>query len=253
MKDAGHKVMLLHSRFTYGDRDEKERKLMHNLKDYDFVVATQVVEVSLDVSFESILTEPATLDALIQRFGRVNRRGFGNPRDVYILTEGSENDDKIYNPYKIVEKSIKILEDFNGEPLWESKIPELISDAYSPASEKLEKEVVNCWETAKDLFSDLKPLGHGEDESQFYEMFQGLEVVPSKFEGKVTELIDKGKGIEVQKYLVPLPYWKYYAIINNFGEVFNHSKVKNKGFIVANLKYSKELGLLNEPSETEIV
>ncbi|WP_052306418.1 CRISPR-associated helicase Cas3' [Pyrococcus sp. ST04] len=98
LKDMGYKVVLLHSRFPYGDREEKERKLLQNLRKYDFVVATQVVEVSLDLNFESILTEPAPLDALIQRFGRVNRRGFGRLKDVYVLTEGSKGDERVYPP-----------------------------------------------------------------------------------------------------------------------------------------------------------
>ncbi|RZL00702.1 MAG: hypothetical protein EOO62_23805 [Hymenobacter sp.] len=39
-----------------------------------FVVSTQVVEVSLDISFDRMITEAAPFDALVQRFGRVNRR-----------------------------------------------------------------------------------------------------------------------------------------------------------------------------------
>ncbi|MDZ7763228.1 MAG: helicase-related protein [Melioribacteraceae bacterium] len=37
------------------------------------VVSTQVVEVSLDISFDLMITETAPLDSLIQRFGRINR------------------------------------------------------------------------------------------------------------------------------------------------------------------------------------
>jgi CRISPR-associated endonuclease/helicase Cas3 len=69
--------MLLHSRFRRHDRAELEKKLR---EEFDLsskaclVVSTQVVEVSLDISFDMMVTECAPLDSLIQRFGRVNRR-----------------------------------------------------------------------------------------------------------------------------------------------------------------------------------
>lgn len=92
LKGFGYQTLLIHGRFTYGDRDDLERKLGKDLRDFDFVVATQVVEVSLDISFETILTEPAPMDALIQRFGRVNRQGWRENKiaEVFTLTEGSE-------------------------------------------------------------------------------------------------------------------------------------------------------------------
>jgi CRISPR-associated endonuclease/helicase Cas3 len=71
------RAMLLHSRFRRIDRAKLEKRL---IKKFDkkpgpcFVVSTQVVEVSLDISFDRMITEAAPLDALVQRFGRVNRR-----------------------------------------------------------------------------------------------------------------------------------------------------------------------------------
>lgn len=70
-------TLLLHSRFKRGDRAAREERLMG--ADFNagagpcLVVSTQVVEVSLDISFDRMITEAAPLDALVQRFGRVNR------------------------------------------------------------------------------------------------------------------------------------------------------------------------------------
>jgi len=241
--NGDYNAMLLHSRFTYGDREEKERKLLANLNDYDVVVATQVVEVSLDISFSTIITEPAPLDALIQRFGRVNRRGFGKPRDVHILTEGGEGDEKIYPP-EVVKESLKILEELNGEPLLESIVPELVTRAYEPLVKKLTGEVLKYREEALKLFNSLRPLKRGESEQRFYEMFHGFEAVPGVYQDRVLELINRGRSIEVHRYLVPVPMWLYMSERDAFHRLSD--KGPGKYILVAELEYSPEFGLLRE-------
>ena len=69
--------MLYHSQFILQDKKDKE-DLLEGLKSRDtgFVaVCTQIVEVSLDIDFDILYTENAPIDAIIQRLGRVNRKG----------------------------------------------------------------------------------------------------------------------------------------------------------------------------------
>ncbi len=69
--------MLYHSQFILQDKKSKE-DLLESLKSRanGFVaVCTQIVEVSLDIDFDVLYTENAPIDAIIQRFGRVNRKG----------------------------------------------------------------------------------------------------------------------------------------------------------------------------------
>jgi CRISPR-associated endonuclease/helicase Cas3 len=69
-------LMLFHGRFHMRDRRDKERVLSGDSAALPRVlVATQVVEVSLDISYSLGYFEPAPIDALAQRMGRVNRRG----------------------------------------------------------------------------------------------------------------------------------------------------------------------------------
>ncbi len=69
-------VMLYNSAFKKKDRVAKEGEIYDRLKNGKkyILVATQVVEISLDIDFDIMFTENAPMDALIQRFGRVNRK-----------------------------------------------------------------------------------------------------------------------------------------------------------------------------------
>lgn len=81
-----YETMLLHSRFTYSHRQQKELdvyKLMPNRRGNEkrredeegcIVVSTQIVEASLDLDADILYSEPAPADSLVQRMGRVFRR-----------------------------------------------------------------------------------------------------------------------------------------------------------------------------------
>lgn len=91
------RLLLIHSRYRRGDRAALETAV-EALADGPgpaVAVATQVVEVSLDVSYDMMVTDAAPFDSLVQRFGRVNRHVTRERRlaDVHVLsppaTEGA--------------------------------------------------------------------------------------------------------------------------------------------------------------------
>lgn len=65
-----------------------------------FVVATQTLEVGADLDFDLLVTECASLDALRQRFGRLNRAGRAIAAQAVIITAAHDlepgNDDPVY-------------------------------------------------------------------------------------------------------------------------------------------------------------
>ncbi len=124
-------VMLFHSRFTLEDRNKKEKLILKVEKsNLRIVVATQVVEVSLDIDFEFGIFEGAPLDAIVQRLGRVNRRGNRGPPSLNIILTQPEGDwDFVYNE-KITKFSIQQLKKVSMQPITEMKLIELIDELY---------------------------------------------------------------------------------------------------------------------------
>lgn len=108
--------MLIHSRFRRKDRKALETDLTNIFNKNTegcIVVSTQVVEVSLDISFDVMITECAPLDALIQRFGRINRKRtndtIGKYKPVYVVEPPKSVKDA--RPYEvdILDNSYKVL------------------------------------------------------------------------------------------------------------------------------------------------
>ncbi|MEQ8469690.1 MAG: CRISPR-associated helicase Cas3' [Marinoscillum sp.] len=137
-------IMLLHSRFKRGDRNEKERQLMgldetgsptgqfNTSVEACIVVSTQIVEVSLDISFDLMITETAPIDAMIQRFGRVNRKRsddtIGKTKSIYVIAPPESKTDAL--PYKLdtLNLSFEVLPD--GDILRERDLQEKIDQVF---------------------------------------------------------------------------------------------------------------------------
>lgn len=127
--------MLIHSRFKREDRaslEEKLKKDFEKRKEACIVVSTQVVEVSLDISFDTLITEAAPLDNLIQRFGRINRKRtivtLGKHKNVHVIKPyEKKNDIKPYDLDTVI-KSFDILP--NENVLEEAKLQNLLDNVY---------------------------------------------------------------------------------------------------------------------------
>jgi len=111
-------ALLIHGRYTARDRRERENELVKALGSSRFVVvATQVVEVGVDIDADVLVTEAAPLAQLVQRAGRVCRRvRDGRKCEVYVV-EGSGSG--IYDK-ELVEKTLALLsEDFPWRAPWD--------------------------------------------------------------------------------------------------------------------------------------
>jgi CRISPR-associated endonuclease/helicase Cas3 len=103
-------MLLYHSRFIMKDKRDKENFLedITDLTTGFIAICTQIVEVSLDLDFDVLYTENAPIDAIIQRLGRVNRKGEIQKRipnmqyAKVIITRESDESKKVYKDLSII-------------------------------------------------------------------------------------------------------------------------------------------------------
>jgi len=80
-----------------------------------FVVATQTIEVGVDLDFDALVTACAPLSALVQRFGRLDRGGEVGETPAWILTPPKA--DPVYGPDATATWEWLTHAQDNGEPL----------------------------------------------------------------------------------------------------------------------------------------
>ena len=148
-------LLLLHSRFTRHDRHENEKSIQREFgKDKesysktDFIlIATQVIEVGLDITCQSLHTEVAPASSVLQRAGRCARfpdeRGEVYVYDVPLHKRGEPN----YSPYTsdgertLCQNTWEAFSTCDGEVLDFSREQNLIDQVHTSEDQKLLQEM----------------------------------------------------------------------------------------------------------------
>lgn len=131
-KDRKEKILCYHSRFIQKHRAEKEQKIfeMEAQNGACLLVATQVVEVSLDIDFDILFTENAPIDALIQRAGRVNRKREKKDTKIVIFRHNEKTEKYIYTLPNILTKTSAALAEKHETALTENDLLKLVDEVY---------------------------------------------------------------------------------------------------------------------------
>jgi CRISPR-associated endonuclease/helicase Cas3 len=219
---------LLHSRFHFMDRARIESDLKPELG--TVLVATQAVEVSLDLDFTSCFSELAPIESLAQRFGRCNRRGLQpHPALVCVFTSFPAQN-LAYLPYEeghldlvrevlvnFLQGQVRDLTDKDVHDLLARSYPEKMQDALAFELPKKARRV-------RQLFlDDWRPFGltssdeRASLEKQWEDLFDGAEVLP-------LSLVPDAQGakslFDVTRYLVPISA----RHLGRFGESIKDNK-----------------------------
>jgi CRISPR-associated endonuclease/helicase Cas3 len=215
-------LLLYHSRFIEKHRRDKEDKIKdgEDKKDGFIAITTQVIEVSLDIDYDILFTQVAPLDALIQRFGRVNRKGIKSTTIENVLIYNYRKVDELIYGEENLKKSKDIIEaSLTGKIPSEDDISKLIDIQYP--KEKNLADFREEWgkNVKKDLLMlrrelwDIQTLLLGKREDILYkiarsrkEKIPDIEVIPYMYKEKVESLEHKLESIY---YLLKIPLYKF--------------------------------------------
>lgn len=207
LKKKIRSISLLHGGFTALDRWEKEKKLFKQQGSRQpacrVLVATQVIEVSLDISFGTIYTEIAPVDDLLQRFGRVNRT-YERKRAVDVHVATVFDADKLRHVYNL--ERLKITRNTAPDGLELTPVEERnwIQAVYSDGFLDHENAI---YEGARESFErvvdNLAPMYDG-DNAEFFEMFNSIPVLPAELFDEYSQARKERRYLNAEELLLSL-------------------------------------------------
>ena len=235
---------LLHSGFNGRDRTEKEKSVQSDNKP-QLLVGTQAIEVSLDIDYDLIITEPAPLDALLQRFGRVYREQDrilkqSDEANCFVTTVVEDVHKLIYEESLIV-NTLEELKEIQNIVINEDVVQSLLDKIYEP----FELNEDNLREQFRGYLDNLYPFNvYEESEEEFFSQFDGIEVLPIELRDEFTESIEKKQYLEAEKLFVSISKKRYMANKDKI-TFFEYDGYKRVFPIIA-LQYSRDIGLTND-------
>ncbi|MEA4936722.1 MAG: CRISPR-associated helicase Cas3' [Paludibacter sp.] len=243
--------VLLHGGFNAVDRNTKERDLKED--DVQLLVGTQAIEVSLDIDYDVIYTEPAPIDALIQRFGRVNRKREKGICVCNVFKDRNKVDSSyIYTNQDIIDRSLEALSWF-GESVLEKYLQRAIDFVYPNWDMKDKEEYDFVYDALTDMIKNqLSPFVYSQkSEDDFYSKFDGIKVLPTANELEFKSFLNKYEFVKAESLKVQISKKRFAGFINSrvierkvhLFEAKNEDKIIQTSYFLIKRKYTNDLGL----------
>jgi CRISPR-associated endonuclease/helicase Cas3 len=213
-------ALLLHARFNGEDRNrieqaitakkskeekEEERRLVAAKKTKPrLLVATQAVEVSLDIDYDRGYSEPAPADALGQRLGRINRSGSRpHPARVVIFSEPSNG--YLYDE-SLTSRTVELLRAVRDltEAELTSIVDKVYDEGYPPAAmEEFRRGLKNPFITS--FASEIIAGTHRPWTDEILDASDGqIEVLPYSLLNEFRKRRKEKRYLEANQLLVPI-------------------------------------------------
>jgi CRISPR-associated endonuclease/helicase Cas3 len=268
-----YEKILLHSRILEKEKTERIKKIKEYENDKEsnkkaIIVTTQVIEASVDIDANVILSEISSIDSLIQRFGRVYRNNKsrdynGSNPNCYIiapiLRESSEiipiEKSSIYNE-TVLRKTFEVLKNIKeGEILSYEKEKQLVEKVYKDESilEYYTEQIKKFSEWVKYFTCEKK-----EDAQRIFRNIMTVEVclwneleeeVKQYLEGKDLDDNSHIDKFEIKKNIIEnsfsIPLFKYKEL-SNFLSAYKKTTKRFKNIIFIEIKENKKLKEIKE-------
>lgn len=236
-------IQLIHSRFKFEDKKKKYSKILDNSSP-GIWIATQVVEVALDIDFPIVISELSPFESLIQRMGRCNREGKLEKGHFYVFEHSKySNDNKLIYEEEFLKQTSNFIEkQIHSEAvlshqerkrlLEEYFDSQKIKTLYEKQFDEAKKEIFRVFDipgntevdiksVCNDLLFNIDPhINLAENKKQAQKLFREGEleqkiILESDFEKIRTEKIDK-QYYELNKKAIPVSNGIYWRLTRNF-------------------------------------
>ncbi len=248
-------VTVLHSRFNGRDRTAIETKITHKLSKEEklelnnrieenllrtpILVATQAVEVSLDIDYGRGYSEPAPADAPGQRLGRVNRNGERDAAPIIIFSQPTNG--YLYDQ-DLTDKTVELLKNVKGT-LSEQELTAIVDKVYEngypqAAQEEFNKGLNN--HSISDFADSIIAGTHLAWTDEILEKTDAqIEVLPQTLLDEFNDLRKQKRYIEARQLFVPIRWGQYHKAQKMRAIRFE----ENLHEFIVTLAYSKNKGL----------
>lgn len=270
-KKENIEINLLHSRFIFKERKDKEDKIQKfastNEKDRNndagIWISTQIVEASLDIDFDVLYTDMCAADSLLQRMGRCYRNRIYTESKANVFIYNNKDSKKIgvgtvYDK-DIFEFSVEHIQEYNNKIFTEEDKQDYINKVYEiERLKKLDNEnsyYKKIKKNIKDL--ELLPIGGIDKETaeKQFRNIQNITVIPRIFyneliEKNIFQKYDETFGEEKMNIIEKIMNYTLSAPL--YFEKYCVKEIKNKELehiFISNSKYDEKLGLLKEIDE----
>lgn len=254
LKGSSRNPCLIHGRLIERDRQNAEKRLMDKADPVDLLVGTQAIEVSLDIDFDTLYTDPAPLDALLQRFGRVNRKPLHKlqelpPKERYREVTVCRSQwpgtfpiyDRDANGKRLVARTLDSLP--NDQILRESQVTKLIDTVYDEEqlTDSLEESRIKQ-DQLKEIVSRLDPGNEKSrsEEDLLDDMIDSIPIVPVRYFEIYRNCLQDRRFFEAQNFVFNISKGRYHAL-NKQGKA-EWIPVEKQIFLCGNFPYKESIG-----------